>query len=84
MMLRTIFFVCLLIQSSRGVVSCVIAPEAMVLPSITSTGIGVDFLTIGMLCWTTNVWSMKEEMAPESTNVDTCGMSSGIQMMSTY
>ncbi len=84
MMLRTIFFVCLLIQSSRGVISCVIAPEAMVLPSITSTGIGVDFLTTGMLCWATNVWSMKEEVAPESTNADTCGMSSGIQMMSTY
>jgi hypothetical protein len=27
---------------------------------------------------------MKEEVAPESTNVDTCGMFSGIQMMSTY
>jgi hypothetical protein len=27
---------------------------------------------------------MKKEVAPESTNVDTCGMSSGIQMMSTY
>ncbi len=84
MMLRTIFSVCLPIQSSRGVVSCVITPEAMVLPSITSTRTGVDFLTTGMLCWVTNVWSMKEEVAPESTNVDTCGMFSGIQMMSTY
>jgi hypothetical protein len=28
--------------------------------------------------------SMKEEVAPESTNADTCGMSSGIRMMSTY
>jgi hypothetical protein len=27
---------------------------------------------------------MKEEVAPKSTNADTCGMSSGIQMMSTY
>jgi hypothetical protein len=27
---------------------------------------------------------MKEEVAPESTNAETCGMSSGIQMMSTY
>jgi hypothetical protein len=27
---------------------------------------------------------MKEEVAPESTNVDTCGMFSGIRMMSTY
>ncbi len=68
----------------RGVVSFVIAPEAMVLPSITSTGTGVDFLTTGMLCWATNVWSMKEEVAPESTNADTCGMSSRIRMMSTY
>ncbi len=84
MMLRTIFFVCLLIKSSRGVVSCVITPKAMVLPSITSIGIGVDFLTTGMLCWATNVWSMKEEVAAESTNVDTCGMSSGIRMISTY
>ncbi len=84
MMLRIIFFVCLPIQSSRGVVSCVISLEAMVLPSITSTGIGVNFLTIGMLCWATNVWSMKKEVASESTNVDTCGMSSGIRMMSTY
>ncbi len=42
MMLRTIFSMCLAIQSSRGVVSCVIAQEAMVLPSITSTGIRVD------------------------------------------
>ncbi len=41
-MLRIIFSVCLLIQSSRGVVLCVIAPEAMVLPLITSTGTGVD------------------------------------------
>ncbi len=40
-------------------------------------------LDLGMLCWATNVWSMKEEVAPESTNVDTCGISSGIQMMST-
>ncbi len=84
MMLRTIFFVCLPIQSSRGVVSCVIAPKAMVLPSITSTGIGVDFLITGMLCWTTNVWSMKEEVVSESTKADTCGMSSGIRMMFTY
>ncbi len=84
MMLRTIFSVCLPIQNFRGVVSCVIAPEAMVLPSITSTGTGVDFLITGMLCWTTNVWSMKEEVAPESTKADTCGMSSGIQIMSTY
>ncbi len=44
MMLRTIFSVCLPIQSPRRVVSCVIAPEAMVLPSITSNGTGVDFL----------------------------------------
>jgi hypothetical protein len=64
MMLKTIFSVCLPIQSSRGVVSCVITPEAMVLPSITSTGTGVDFLITWMLCWTTNVWSMKEEVAP--------------------
>ncbi len=84
MMLRTIFSVCLSIQSFRGVVSCVITLEAMVLSSITSTGTGVDFLTTWMLCWATNVWSMKKEVAPESTNVDTCGMSSGIQMMSTY
>ncbi len=84
MMLRTIFSVCLSIQSSRGVVSCVIAPEVMVLPSITSTGIGVDFLITGMLCWVTNVWSMKEEVASEFTNTDTCGMSSRIRMMSTY
>jgi hypothetical protein len=42
----------------------VIAPEAMVLPSITSTGTGVDFLITGMLCWTTNVWSMKEKVTP--------------------
>jgi len=83
-MLKTIFSVCLSIQSYRGVVSCVIAPEAMVLPSITFTGTGVDFLTIGMLCWAINVWSMKEEVASESTNADTYGMSSGIQMMSTY
>jgi hypothetical protein len=27
---------------------------------------------------------MTEEVAPESTNAETCGMSSGIQMMSTY
>jgi hypothetical protein len=27
---------------------------------------------------------MKEEVALESTNADTCGMSFGIQMMSTY
>jgi hypothetical protein len=27
---------------------------------------------------------MKEEVAAESTNVDTCGMSSGIRMISTY
>jgi hypothetical protein len=27
---------------------------------------------------------MKEEVAPESTKADTCGMSSGIRMMSTY
>jgi hypothetical protein len=27
---------------------------------------------------------MKEEVAPESTDVDACGMSSGIWMMSTY
>jgi hypothetical protein len=27
---------------------------------------------------------MKEEVAPESTKADTCGMSSGIQIMSTY
>jgi hypothetical protein len=40
-------------------------------------------LTTGMLCWATNVWSMKEEVALESTNADTYGMSSGIQMMST-
>jgi len=84
MMLRTIFSVCLPIQSSRAVVSCVIAPEAMVLPSITSIGTWVNFLTTGMLCWATNVWLMKEEVAPKSTNADTCGMSSGIQMMSTY
>jgi hypothetical protein len=84
MMLKTIFSVCLPIQSYRGVVSCVIAPEAMVLPSITFTGTWVDFLTIGMLCWAINVWSMKEEVASESTNADTYGMSSGIQMMSTY
>jgi hypothetical protein len=31
------------------VVSCVIAPEAMVLPSITSIETGIDFLTIRML-----------------------------------
>ncbi len=84
MMLKTIFSVCLLIQNSRGVVSCVIAPKAMVLPSITSTGTGVDFLITRMLCWTTNVWSMKEEVAPKSTKIDTCGMSSRIRMMSTY
>jgi hypothetical protein len=40
-------------------------------------------LTTGMLCWVTNVWSMKEKVAPKSTNVDTYGMSSGIRMMST-
>ncbi len=74
----------LAIQSSKGAILCVIAPEAMVLPSITSIGIGVDFLTTWMLCWVTNVWSMKEEVAPESTNANTCGMSSGIRMMSTY
>jgi len=68
----------------RVLVSCVIAPEAMVLPSITSTRTGVNFLTTRMLCWVINVWSMKEEVAPESTNADTYGMSSGIQMMSTY
>jgi len=62
MMLRIIFSVCLPIQSSRVVVSCVIAPEAMVLPLITSTGTGVDFLITRMLCWTTNVWSMKKEV----------------------
>jgi len=83
MMLRTIFSTCLPIQSSRGVVSCVIALEAMVLPSITSTETRVDFLTIRMLCWATNVWLMKEEVVSESTNVDTCGISSGIRMMST-
>ncbi len=83
MMLRTIFFACLPIRSSRGVLSCVIAPKAMVLPSITSTGIGVDFLTTGLLCWATNVWSMKEKVAPKSTNVDICGISSGMQMIST-
>jgi hypothetical protein len=27
---------------------------------------------------------MKEEVASESTNVDTCGMSFGIRMISTY
>ncbi len=84
MMLRIIFSVCLPIQSFRGVVPCVIALETMVLPSITSTETGVDFLITGMLCWTTNVWSMKEKVAPESTKTDTCGMSSGIRMMSTY
>ncbi len=84
MMLRTIFSVCLPIQSSKGVVSCVIAPETMVLPLITSTGTGVDFLITGMLCWMTNLWSMKEEVAPKSTKADTCGMSSRIWMMSTY
>ncbi len=83
MMLRTIFSTCLLIQSSKGVVSCVIASEAMVLPSITSIGTGVDFLTTWMLCRATNVWSMKEEVALKSTNADTCGISSGIRMMST-
>ncbi len=31
-----------------------------------------------------HVWSMKEEVVPKSTKADTCGMSSGIQMMSTY
>jgi hypothetical protein len=41
-------------------------------------------LTTGMLCWATNVWSMKEEVAPKSTNAYTCGMSSVIRMMSTY
>jgi len=55
MMLKTIFSACLPIQSSKGVVLCVIALEAMVLPSITSTRTRVDFLTIGMLCWATNV-----------------------------
>ncbi len=84
MMLKTIFSVCLPIQSSRGVISCVIAPEVMVHPSVASTGTGVDFLITGMLCWTTNVWSMKEEVVPESTKADTCGMFSGIRMMSTY
>jgi hypothetical protein len=83
MMLRTIFFACLPIRSSRGAVSCVIAPEAMVLPSITSTGIGADFLTTRMLYRVTNVWSMKEEVAQESTNADTCGTFFGIRMMST-
>ncbi len=83
MMLRTIFSVCLPIRNSRGVVLCVIAPEAMVLPSITSTGTGVNFFTTGMLCWVTNVWSMEEEVAPESTNADICGIFSRIQMMST-
>ncbi len=83
MMLRTIFDACLPIRSSKGVVSCVIALEVMVLPSITSIGIRVDFLTIGMLCWAINVWSMKEEVAPESTNADTCDISFGIRTMST-
>jgi hypothetical protein len=41
-------------------------------------------LITGMLCWVTNVWSMKEEVASEFTNTDTCGMSSRIRMMSTY
>jgi hypothetical protein len=41
-------------------------------------------LTTWMLCWATNVWSMKEEVAPESTNANTYGMSFGIRMMSTY
>jgi hypothetical protein len=27
---------------------------------------------------------MKKEVAPESTKADTCGMSFGIRMMSTY
>ncbi len=84
MMLKKIFSVCLPMQSSREVVSCVIAPEAMLLPSITSTGTRVDFLITGKLCWTSNVWSMKEEVAPESTKADTCGMFYGIRMMSTY
>ncbi len=83
MMLRTIFSTCLPIRSSRGVVLCVIAPGTMVLPSITSTKIRVDFFTTGMLCWVTNVWSMKKKVASESTNANTCGISSEIQMMST-
>ncbi len=83
MMLKTIFFACLLIRSYKRVVSCVIALEAMVLPSITSIETGADFLTIGMLCRATNVWLMKEEVAQESTNADICGISSRIQMMST-
>jgi hypothetical protein len=41
-------------------------------------------LITGKLCWTSNVWSMKEEVAPESTKADTCGMFYGIRMMSTY
>jgi hypothetical protein len=41
-------------------------------------------LTTRMLCWMTNVWLMKEEVAPESTKADTYGMSFGIRMMSTY
>jgi hypothetical protein len=36
-----------------------------------------------MLCWATNVWSMKKELPPESTNADTYGISFGIRMMST-
>jgi len=83
MMLRTIFSACLPIRSSRGVVSCVITLETMVLPSTTSTKTGADFLTIGMLCWVTNVWLMKEEVASKSTNANTCGISSRIRMMST-
>jgi hypothetical protein len=61
----------------------VIVLEAMVLPSITSTGIGADFLTIGMLCQAINVWLKKEEVAMESTNADTGGIFSRIRMMST-
>ncbi len=83
MMLRTIFSACLPIRSSRKVVSCVIAPKAMVFPSITSIRTGADFFTTGMLCWATNVWSMKKELPPESTNADTYGISFGIRMMST-
>jgi hypothetical protein len=35
-------------------------------------------LTTWMLCWATNVWSMKEEVALESTKADTCGMSNQV------
>jgi hypothetical protein len=55
----------------------------MVLPLITSTGTKANFLTTWMLCQATNVWSMKKEVAPESTNANTCGISSRIRMMST-